>query len=80
MPTYFEITKARVNDVTVATAMSIETGATLCRFVTRGKVNTPLELLETRATRDSAIRADRIGRLPRGLRATGATPMRSRCG
>jgi hypothetical protein len=83
VPTFFEITKARVNDIAVAKAMPIEAGATYvfdkgyydfsfwavldaagCRFVTRRKVNTPLDVLETRAARGDPILADRIGRLP----------------
>ena len=83
VPTFFEITKARVNDIAVAKAMPIEAGATYvfdkgyydfsfwaaldaagCRFVTRRKVNTPLEVIETRAARGDPILADRIGRLP----------------
>jgi DDE family transposase/uncharacterized protein DUF4372 len=82
VPTFFEITSARMNDITVAKAMPIEAGATYvfdkgyydafwaaldaagCRFVTRRKVNTPLDVLATRAARGAAIRADRIGRLP----------------
>ena len=83
VPTFFEITKARVNDIAVAKAMPIGAGTTYvfdkgyydfsfwaalaargCRFVTRRKVNTPLDVLETRAARGETIRADRIGRLP----------------
>ena len=83
VPTFFDITKARVNDIAVAKAMPLEAGATYvfdkgyydfafwaaldargCRFVTRRKVNTPLEVIETRPADDEPIRADVVGRLP----------------
>jgi transposase len=83
VPTFFEITAARVNDIAVAKQMPLEAGATYvfdkgyydfafwaaldargCRFVTRRKVNTPLEVIATRPANDGPIRADRIGRLP----------------
>ena len=86
VPTFFEVTKARVNDIAVAKVMPIEAGATYVfdkgyydfsfwaaldaaggRFVTRRKVNTPLDVLETRTACGEAIRADRIGRLPERL-------------
>ena len=95
VPTFFEITKARVNDIAVAKAMPIEAGATYvfdkgyynfsfwaaldaagCRFVTRRKVNTPLEVIETRPANDDPIRADRIGRLPGRLAYNRRNPAR----
>lgn len=86
VPTFFEITPAKLNDITVAKQMLLEPGATYvfdkgyydfgfwaaldargCRFVTRRKVNTALEVTRIRQARGAMIQADRIGRLPERL-------------
>lgn len=106
VPTYFAITPARINDITVAKQMPIEAGATYvfdkgygacpragprpdpgdfgfwaaldaagCRFVTRLKINTPLEVVEIRPCPAPPILADRVVRLPGRLAQSRVNPM-----
>jgi transposase len=104
VPVCFDLSSARVNDITAAKALPIETGTTYvfdlgyydfgwwarldaatCRFVTRLKRNTPVNLRESRSVTyqgapgqapDGTILADRIGTLNPMLSTTKANPYR----
>lgn len=97
-PTWFAVSRARVNDITPAKRqMPVEPGATYvfdkgyydfgfwaalhdagCRFVTRPKKNSPLQLIRERKPKGAGIVYDRIVKLSPRLAAQRRNPFQAR--